>query len=56
MTIYKCKNRYCKNKDREWSAMDIDDCKLATGRRVYCTQCGQVAWFVRREQPIKKEN
>lgn len=37
--------------------MDIRDCQLATGRRVSCDGCWQVAWYVRpaKNQPINSD-
>jgi hypothetical protein len=55
MTIYKCRNRRCRRRDQEFRAMDIADVAMATGRRVSCPACGQVAWFVRKEAPVPAE-
>lgn len=55
MTVYMCGNQACSEYHKEFSAMDIADAILATGRRVCCGVCGQVCWFVRKEIKESKD-
>jgi hypothetical protein len=46
-TVYQCRNKRCGDYNHEFKAMPIEGAVQATGRRVCCNRCGEVAWFVR---------
>ena len=49
--VYYCVNKRCREHHREWqSTLSPASCRVATGRPVLCSGCGQPVRLVRQQE------